>query len=119
MTVRSDHSKGAAQTQFGPAPGDIAKSFDAASEEASKIALAATGEGKVVIAEVQAGTEQWMTWAQKAFQVNLNAWQGLMACRSPQAAAQVQGRLIHEQTALLMDNSRRATVAMVRAATAK
>jgi hypothetical protein len=123
MTVHQDTHNGSAKSAgrshadgFAKQADDFAKDGFAKSVEAAEAALqeagaGATSEGKAAITGMLASSREWMSWAQDAGQANMEAWQALLACRTPKAAMAIQSALFQEQFKLLAHSMRCTTMA--------
>ena len=107
----TDHQNGQSSAPKAQGPGQAEASalrMGAQSAlEAEEMAQAAMNEGEAALKGMQAGSREWMAWAQDAYQANAKAWQALLRCRTAQAALSIQAALLQEHIKLLSDNSRR------------
>jgi hypothetical protein len=82
---------------------------EAAAIEGSGMGRAVLDEGAVALKGMQAGSREWLGWAQAAYEANVGAWQALAGCRGTLAAMAVHSRLMQDHLKLLMDHGGRMT----------
>jgi hypothetical protein len=87
---------------------------EAAAIKASGMGQAVMKDSQAALKEITAGSQEWMGWAQKAYQTNLKAWQGMFGCRTPSAMADVQSRWFQDHAKLIADGYHRTTAAMAK-----
>ncbi len=89
---------------------------EAAALKASGMGEAAMKDGQAAMKGIEAGSRQWMDWAQKAYQANLAACQALMTARTPKAVAAVHTALAQEHLKLMLDNGQQMAGTMMKSA---
>ncbi len=104
--------------QFARVFGFSDKQAEKAAQESSRN-IEAMAECNTVLAHgFQDISREWASLAQKRFERNLDGFQALLRCRTPQDFIAVQSKLMRDNLELLVDNSRRLAEMSVKVADA-